>query len=363
MSMIHTKTLHQNQAGFASIVIALTLIIVLGLLTIGFAQLSRREQQQALNKQLASQAYYAAETGINDVMKALGTPGTITSDKTTCASAAYLTPNIDTTHGVSYTCVLINLNLPNLLYQDVQPGAGKAAVFSTDIALNKLTIQWTSDRTKLPGNTANGFLPTSVWNSVSATYPWPGALQFDLTPLGSGVDRSSLLNNSFYTYLYPSTANGNTVSYAKSGTSLGAQGQLISGKCGTGTGSTCSVTIQNISGNPGDSYAIHFIDLYYASTLTITGTDNSGNPVTFHGAQALIDSTGRARQVLKRLQVRVPFNTDYPNYALEGQNICGRMVTAPTDPTYNPGGTSFVDTSGGTIANPTTTDNGCNPVY
>ena len=55
-----------NEEGFASIVIALILIIVLSLLTIGFAQLARREQQTALSKQLANQAQYAAESGIND---------------------------------------------------------------------------------------------------------------------------------------------------------------------------------------------------------------------------------------------------------------------------------------------------------
>src|SRR4051794_12557602 len=56
-----------GEDGFASIVIALVMITVLALITVSFAQLARREQQSALSKQLASQANYAVESGINDL--------------------------------------------------------------------------------------------------------------------------------------------------------------------------------------------------------------------------------------------------------------------------------------------------------
>ena len=59
-----------DQRGFAAIVVALVLILVLSLLTIGFAELMRHEQRSALDKQLSSQAYYAAESGVNDAVSA-----------------------------------------------------------------------------------------------------------------------------------------------------------------------------------------------------------------------------------------------------------------------------------------------------
>src|SRR5665213_2637815 len=91
--------LHRNQQGFASIVIALILIIVLALLTVGFAQLARREQQTALDKQKAVQANYAAESGINaayqdivnNLITANGGPGQLKADDQNCMvpSAGY----------------------------------------------------------------------------------------------------------------------------------------------------------------------------------------------------------------------------------------------------------------------------------
>lgn len=52
----------------------------------------------------------------------------------------------------------------------------------------------------------------------------------------------------------------------------------------------------------------------------------------FVDGQALIDSTGRARDTLKRLQVRVPLNnniTNYINSALEAQGVCKKTQVYP----------------------------------
>ncbi len=90
-----------KQDGFASIVIAIIMVIVLSLITVGFAQLMRTEQRSALDKQLSSQAYYAAETGVNDAAKALnaGYAGVKTNcaplpTSTTVPGGQFLTNNI-----------------------------------------------------------------------------------------------------------------------------------------------------------------------------------------------------------------------------------------------------------------------------
>src|SRR6056297_3601709 len=58
--------MRNNQAGFVSIIVASILMVIMTLITIGFTQLMQREQRQALDRQLSTQAYYAAESGIND---------------------------------------------------------------------------------------------------------------------------------------------------------------------------------------------------------------------------------------------------------------------------------------------------------
>src|SRR4051794_35527663 len=106
-----------DQKGFASIVVALVMIVVFGLLTIGFTQLARHEQQNSLSKQLANQAYYAAESGINATIKNLSTIATHPPATGQCISPSdfpsvppsfpannYVDPSLD----VKFTCVLLD---------------------------------------------------------------------------------------------------------------------------------------------------------------------------------------------------------------------------------------------------------------
>ena len=50
-----------------SIVASIIIMVILSLIAISFARIMRQEQQQALERQLTTQAYYAAETAVNDV--------------------------------------------------------------------------------------------------------------------------------------------------------------------------------------------------------------------------------------------------------------------------------------------------------
>jgi hypothetical protein len=131
-------------------------------------------------------------------------------------------------------------------------------------------------------------------------------------------------------YLYPTTSAGNTT-YTNAAT---AQGAITNGGCNTST-KKCSVTI---SGIPATSdYLVHFVNIYTTSNITIKGLTTTGNEVHFKGAQAIVDVTGKARNVLKRLQVRLPLTVkpDMPGYSIEGQNICKRLLTDPTGTSFN----------------------------
>ena len=60
------KRLKQSESGIVSLMMTLVIMLVISLIVIGIAQLSRREQRQALDNQLSTQAFYAAESGVND---------------------------------------------------------------------------------------------------------------------------------------------------------------------------------------------------------------------------------------------------------------------------------------------------------
>ena len=358
-------TTKNDERGFASIVIALVLIIVLALFTVGFAQLARREQQTALDKQKATQAQYAAESGINNVYKDI-LAGKVNdkADGTSCLSVANpdgkntinsnaltATPDINQTNGVSYSCAMVSLNTDNLKIDKFPPTSGRHMMFSTSANLTSLNIQWgsaTGVTTPAPSFNASQPLLTS-----QNGWKYPAVIEFSITPLdgmpSTGNIEKYLVDNTFTFYGYPYGSGVNTVSYAP-----GSAGQVVSGKCSAGTGAyPCSVQLTGLGGK---HFVIHMVDFYNTSNVLIcangspsTTTCPTGSSVTFQG-EPMIDVTGKARDVLKRIRVRLFIhgssdhlpddNAILPNNALEAQNICKRIQAAP--PTaYDPQGSTY----------------------
>ena len=355
--MIKNEKISKNQeAGFASIVITLLLIIVLALLTTGFSQLARNEQQNALNKQLANQAYYAAETGINDTIKDISanninnqTPNVNTNSCIHPATGFTSHQNIDAQTGVSYRCLTVYLNPGNIYYTNVGSGVGHHITFevidsnNNPVTLNSLTVQWSStdghNSTFRPSCSNNCFPAAGNWTS-------PAVIQFSVTPLSTS-DRTSLIANTFTDYLYPSSGSGGSTPYYDSRNNFANQGNITGNACSASgvNGYTCSASISNLPNiAAGSFYTVNFINYYDTSNISITGNDNSARPVQFKNAQVMIDVTGQAKNVLKRLQVRVPYNNSgVPDYAIQAQNVCKRLEATPS----NTFGTQSIDVNGG----------------
>lgn len=349
-----------DERGFASLVVGLILVLVLALMTVGFAQLSRHEQQQSLSNLLSTQAYYAAESGINDVVngiqKNLITAGTPGVNQNTCLPEPLpgtTTQNVNAANDVLYTCAIVGLQTNDLLYKPVNPGGSETALFTTNGPLTDLTLSWgTNDgNTNYAGTDyPNMDFPSTNWGANGKT-AYPPLIEFTITPLSSDT-RNSMLANQFTFYAYPTnTASGKLLNY---NTAPAGQGQIIAGHCKVAVVPySCGVTLRNIpavgSAGTGGPYLIHFLDFYDAATVDITGNTGSG-PAQFTGAQAIVDVTGKAKNVLKRIQVRVPLSpaSNFPDYAVQAKNICKLMESGPTDATLNPKGTTFVAPTGAT---------------
>ncbi len=348
--MKHKNLERSNQSGFASIVIALVLVLVMSLLTVAFAQLARREQRSALDKQLATQAYYAAESGINDVIKNLDAINTLNPAPNQCLTPAQLvstgiTTSANTSNGgvsvssannaVSYACVLVNSKPETLLYTGVSPEEQKSSKFSVSGGLDELTINWASaDQTKTTPRTAAEspkFSPKASWNS-------PGVLQVSITPLGD-MSRTGLIGNTATVFMYPGGSGSDTIDYPSI---KGAQtGKIVDGHCNNTGDFPCKVTITGFGGTgSGDQYLIRILNYYTTSNILVSDAKDLANvPLKFLNAQAKIDVTGRARDVLKRVQVRSPIQDPIekgPGFTLEGQSICKRTTTYPGNDSLDP---------------------------
>lgn len=342
----------KNEAGFASLVIGLVIVLVLGLLSVAFAQLARREQQNALAKQLSTQAYYAAESGINDVVHNLAS---IIATPPSPSSCYIQNRSISTSTGTYESCVMVSTKLDALEYQP-SDRESKSAVFSAvgGGALSKLTVHWSS----VAGNTtwrtggACDFSPAAS-SPPSPANDWqsPAVVQFSITPFDPGhINRDDLTNGTYTAFLYPSNSACGGVGGSIGYSNPAGDAPLVSGMCTDAGG--CNVTITGISAPAGANtqYLIHFLNLYDASNLTLqNATDNSGNPLSFEGAQVQIDSTGKARNVLKRVQVHYALNgSEASPYAVEAQSICKRFMVYPGSYTpdtsaYGGGATNVCD--------------------
>ncbi len=121
------------------------------------------------------------------------------------------------------------------------------------------------------------------------------------------------------------------------------QGLIVQTRCNNASASDPAICSAKITGLSSSSYHMRIRSLYEASTISIEGTNNVGTEVSFTGAQSLIDSTGKASDVLRRVQVRTcssRFCGDFPDYTLQTSDICKRYLFIPT-----PGGNNGYPTT------------------
>lgn len=332
------KRHQQAESGIVSIFVTMLLIIIMSLLVLAFAQLSRRDQRESLDNQLSNQAFYAAETGVNDAKTAvaafLNNPANAGKDlpaRQQCGDNSVYnlndTQTISSANKVGYSCVLIDPT-PNYLTASVGGTAASIVPVKTTSGGNvgSLVLQWTgtSNGVSLPPNgmagcPASGNFVTAASPAEYANCPF-GGLRIDLVPVQNASDlkRNSLISDDMVIFAMPRKTNiGGTVSYITGGGTT--QGKVVDAiNCNSGS---CQITIGGLTEN---SYYMRLSRLYLDSNLTITSPGNS-----FKDSQATVDSTGKAQDVLRRILVSVPLQSGegtLPGAALiSGDSVCKRF--------------------------------------
>lgn len=322
-----------REAGLVSIMVTLILMIVISLIVLGFAQVSRRNQRQALDRQLSTQAFYAAESGVNDARDLINqavTAGNTIAAKNSCDAGsgmyAGLNPDLDGTGNdeAEYTCVMVNLTPQTLLYGDVGNIASTIIPVSSAAGTNisRIVLTWqTKDDTPTPTTgcpttTSGIFSPTSSW---TCGY---GVIRLDLVPTTGNLDYATLQNNTMTTFLVPQSSGGSgTTGYA-----AGGANNRIGVAC---TNAGCTFAITGLSVN---EYHMRISSIYKNVSLQVTAFDASNNQLALKDAQAIIDATGKAQDVLRRIQVHVPLTASSQNqmsdYVMQStDSICKRFVT------------------------------------
>lgn len=328
------RNLNRNQRGIASFMLTIVLMLVISLIVLGFSQIARRNQREALDDQLSTQAFYAAETGVNLVQHLLAS-GTH-SDKTECVTAAapveYVNAQLNLPTA-SNSCLLVTNAPGSLVYDDIGPNntvvpikaQGSVVNGGPGVGSGTLTLTWKTKDIS-PGDVSN----CSTYNNADnftrdlggSSCPY-GVLHFDLVDItAAGVLTSANLQNQMITVFAPPTRNSQAIYKKQPGNPAGTPGNV---QC---TNDSCILSISDV--NFDHNYYMRVTSTYKdVSMNSIAGKLNSGSSVKFLDAQVLVDSTGKAQDVLRRIQVRLnEVSSQAPAYAIESAgSICKQYTT------------------------------------
>lgn len=316
------KTL-KNQSGFVSILIASILMVVMALITLGFTRVVQSEQRQAIDYQLSKQAFYAAESGINIAMSIPGFPGSAKQDD--CAGTG---GNVSSDGDITYTCVLINPTPSDLVFgnDSVTTNKSKVVPIKTDNDPGSIFFEW-SDGSSNNFETNCGTIANLDFDRNAEDWNKISPLRLDLVGIPNGnFGRNDLINNQFNAIFYPCD-NGSGLSQVNFNQAKDANdiGRIIPVDCQDNIGEyECIIEITNVPTGMREYYA-RFNAIYNEINVRITAEGTAGDRLLFANAQAVVDSTGRAVDVFKRLQARVPLYNTYvqPNASLQTlDDIC-----------------------------------------
>jgi hypothetical protein len=311
------------------------LMIVISLIVLGFAQLSRRNQRETLDRQLSTQAFYAAESGVNDVRELIQNAvagGSVTvPEKNGCTDTgtggfyASLSPDIDASKNVRYTCLLVDPSPERLRYSDVGTTSTVVPMISANgTPINEITLNWQS---KVTGSTPHAGCPTSTTSAFTPAANWNcgyGVLRFDLVPATGTFTADSLRDSTMTVFAIPFSSGAGGALTATYDTAV-ATNNRRGVSCTTSSG--CTMRVIGLSQT---SYFMRISSIYRNAALQISATGPGGVALELEGAQAVIDATGKAQDVLRRIQVHVPLRASSQNqlsdYAIQSTDaICKRF--------------------------------------
>lgn len=301
----------KNQDGLVSIMVASVLMVIMALITLGFTRAVQNEQRQAVDNQLSEQAYYAAESGINIAASQPGFPRELKDD---CDVSEFNDGRVSEQESdeVTFTCVLINPTPSDLVFGNDSITSSKSRIvpIRTSPTASSITFEWNDNNDSNGPRSCAGNLDFEEVSDWDNTAP----LRLDLIGIPEGVlSRDTLINNQFSTIFYPcvntSSVGRTSVPFSEA---IGAAnvGKIIPVRCTGANGYDCSIRITGLTASgTSDLFSLvyaRFNSVYRELNVRITAEDSSNNTSSFAGGQAVVDSTGRAVDIYRRLQARIP---------------------------------------------------------
>ena len=346
MTMTHMLRQTKNdQSGAASMIIVVFMTIILTIITIGFLRLALNEQRVSTDDDLTSRAFYAAESGIEDARRAIreNLGGTLTdaelnADTCDVPSPARYTDVLSSQaeFDIGYSCMLIDFT-PESIRSDlssanqtrqyeinpVNPSGG-----TTNIGT--IRLEWHMDAPAPDGdgdvgagvNLRGG--QTNIPRFGNWSFPAMMQVSFLNYPTGS-FGRADIRDLSVW--LSPGNGGGTTGNVMPGGNPNAAiDGEVLVASCANNNNDfACSMEF-DMSGLPANrQLEMRLTNLYRPTSIEMTMETPGGAPLLFDEAQAVVDVTGRAGAVFRRVEAILDLSSPdlLPDFAIQaGSDIC-----------------------------------------
>lgn len=375
------------QSGAVSIFAVVFSALLLTVLTVGFIGLMISGQQRAVNNDLSQSAYDAALAGAEDAKRAVracidgvgsvcgeldsphdckviaraGITGSAAADETIIRSSSGDASRDGTQFDQAYTCVNITMDTPD--YRDeVREGQSRIVPLRANGAFNRVVVEWFtqddagagvqatrpttgSDFGILPPNTAGG------WDAAA-----PPLMRVQVISPGSSFSLASLdqAAASQTVFLRPSTvANGprelavpmSSFARATDPSGGGVENRPVPIICSrnfANNGHSCRAILElneEVSVAASGNALLRLNAMYKGANIRVSLMAADGSTVLFDGVQPMVDSTGRANNLFRRVEARLMIGDDfpYPSYAVDVNHDLCKSFSISEDGSPSPG--------------------------
>ncbi len=392
---MNLKTLHdKSQHGAVSIFIVIFTALLITIISVSFIRIMVQNQQQATAADLSQSAYDSAQAGVEDAKRLLveyqiqcvktATPGP------RCASLerllrvelpcntiqqAGVAGSVDDKEVVvkqgendealqqAYTCVKVAVETDDYI-GGVNTGASRLVPLKGTGEFNQVVLEWYSqvdlqDASDGPGEKTielsnDSQLPKlNEWSKNRPSLMRVQLIQFGQTFKLTDFDRLSDGSSNAHTlFLNPSNVGRDSIDFAEDTRLSQAAGVLQPVACDRDFSTStvdknfaCRVvlTLPNAVGSSNSSRTAYLrLDPVYNSLTHFRVQLQKDNvPLKFKDVQPIVDSTGRANDLFRRIQSRVELESDlfpYPQSAVDiTGSLCKTFLVTDKASDYSPG--------------------------
>lgn len=331
MTMIVQR--RRNEEGATAIIVVVFSVLLLVTISLGFMRMVIQEQTRSLENELSRGAYDSAVAGVEDGKRVLE-ECRLNSSSPSCAAIAaqecdttaragiVSTINnevkLQTTGGVdggfdqAYTCVKISPDTPDF-QGSLETDSSRIIPLETTGSFTQLRVSWfrnpgASQVVAFPAVPATPRFPT-LSNWVAAPAVRPPVLRVQLIMYQEGTSTPADFDSpdgGRTVYLYPAGTTGLSAGSFATDTRAASPANILRSQCSTVGTYMCSMVL-DLPRQITPTAPAGRVMAYLRVTSVYAGADFSVSPVgvSFNGVQPIVDSTGRASDVFRRVSARV----------------------------------------------------------